>query len=168
MEPEESEDESTDEDDLPIITVLLQSIVATVVMLLEESSSSDEEQQQQQHQMQQPRRRRKQFRPAHAHAFINHFIIGQNPTVDFKLMFRISKERFLHIYNAIEASGNAFFFGQQQAQNNNQHQPPISPAARMMLPIQCLAFGTSVGQTIQKSFAKTPCPFDCSLQWDPK
>ena len=167
MEPEESEDESTDEDDLPIITVLLQSIVATVVMLLEESSSSDEEEQQeQQHQMQQPRRRRKQFRPAHAHAFINHFIIGQNPTVDFKLMFRISKERFLHIYNAIEASGNEFFFGQQQAQNNNQHQPPISPAARMMLPIQCLAFGTSVNAFSTFYQMSPPLARQCCNEFD--
>jgi tellurite resistance protein len=90
MEPEESEDESTDEDDLPIITVLLQSIVATVVMLLEESSSSDEEE---------------------------------------------------------TRRAESFCRRQMELLESPSH---------------------AVGQTIQKSFAKTPCPFDCSLQWDPK
>jgi hypothetical protein len=54
-------------------------------------------------------------------------------------MFWISKERFLYIHDAIRASGNKFFFGQQDEDNE---EATTSPAARIMLPIQCLAFGT--------------------------
>ena len=141
MEQEDNQDDSSEDEEGPLISVLLQSAVAAVVMLLDESSSSEEEaaEHQQQINTRRTRTKRTKFEPAHADAFIQQHILGTNPTVNFKLMFRISKERFLYIHDAIRASGNKFFFGQQDEDNE---EATISPAARIMLPIQCLAFGT--------------------------
>ena len=67
--------------------------------------------------------------------FLYNQILGDNATVDFKKVYRISKERFQAIYDDIQATGNSFFF--------NTRDVGVPPAARMLLPIQCLAFGVS-------------------------
>jgi len=72
----------------------------------------------------------------------------------------MSKERFMHIHDAIQASGNKFFFGQQD------EGPTISPAARMMLPIQCLAFGTSVNAFSSFYQMSPPMARRCCKEFD--
>jgi Plant transposon protein len=62
-------------------------------------------------------------------------VLGEHATVGFKRVYRISKERFQAIHHDIEVSGNTFFF--------NNRDVGVPPAACMLLPIQCLAFGVS-------------------------
>jgi hypothetical protein len=59
--------------------------------------------------------------------------LGPEPKVKFHTVFRISKERFMAIHDDIRESQNRFFF--------NKHGKGASPEARLLLPLQCLAFG---------------------------
>lgn len=77
---------------------------------------------------------RRVFDSQFCRCYVMEKVLGRQATIDFSLVFRISVERFNVIHDRIRAMpNNEFFFTKNGA--------GVPPAARMLLPLQCLAFG---------------------------
>jgi Plant transposon protein len=87
-----------------------------------------------------PRRKKRVFQHERALRCIRHDFTGPDALFigkDFKSYFRISRARFQNLLEAFGNSGRPFYKGSADCCRN----PTASLEARLLLPLQCLAFG---------------------------
>lgn len=105
------------------------------------------------------RSKRRCFDHKFCRCYVMEKVLGAQATIDFRLVYRISPQRFNMIHDAIrDAPNNDFFF--------NKRGVGVPPAARMLLPLQCLAFGVSATAFAHCYQMSPPLARTCCQEFD--